>query len=124
MVPTVPITPTRPLRVAATAARAPGSITPSTGTSASKRRISRAAAALAAEGGLDGWRPRCLRAEDGRLRRPSGAPSTRRGSSASEGDTSEVHDAAGPLDDLVEVVGPGAGGEVLPPAVGQDGDDH
>ena len=35
MVPTVPITPTRPDRVACTSARAPGSITPSTGTGSS-----------------------------------------------------------------------------------------
>ena len=44
-VPTVPITPTRPLRVAGTSACAPGSITPITGTGISSTRSSSAAAA-------------------------------------------------------------------------------
>ena len=43
--PTVPITPTRPLRVAATSARTPGSITPMTGTGSDSVNVSRAAAA-------------------------------------------------------------------------------
>ena len=45
MVPTVPITPTRPLPVARTRARAPGSTTLTTGTSHSNRSSSSAAAA-------------------------------------------------------------------------------
>ena len=45
MVPTVPTTPTFRLRVAETAALTPGSITPTTGTSYSKRSSSSAAAA-------------------------------------------------------------------------------
>ncbi len=44
MVPTVPMTPTLRFRVAATQARTPGSMTPTRGTSCSKRSRSRAAA--------------------------------------------------------------------------------
>ena len=44
MVPTVPITPTWPLRVADTSDRTPGSITPTTGTSNSACRSASAAA--------------------------------------------------------------------------------
>ena len=43
--PTVPMTPTAPVRVAATSARAPGSITPTTGTGSSALSSSSAAAA-------------------------------------------------------------------------------
>ena len=44
MVPTVPTTPTRRLRVARARARTPGSMTPTTGTGSSARNVSRAAA--------------------------------------------------------------------------------
>src|SRR5579862_5185665 len=40
------------------------------------------------------------------------------------GRVSEVDDPLGALGDLVEVVGPDAGREILPAAVADDGDDH
>src|SRR4051812_17916644 len=163
MVPTVPITPTRLLLVTRTAARAPGSITPTSGTSCSNRNRSRAAAEAVLQAtttiltscssinlavisransrtsssgrGPYGYRPvsptytrssagsrsMSARATVSPPKPLSNMPIGRSSPFAVTG--SEVDDGFRPGFDLVEVGRPGAGAEVLPTAVADDGDE-